>query len=121
MDKPFFSLFTEFDEGPASNTGQDVFDPAEIDITDLVTALGDEQFMQLTFSSLSTAAHAQLLRKCDLLGHGGIGFFGSVEPCPRDGDRPGRKPTGLRRACRMPLDCAEAEGGRKEKSGEEAP
>jgi len=37
MDEAVLFAFTDVDEGRI-DTGQDVFDPAEIDITDLVTA-----------------------------------------------------------------------------------
>mgnify|MGYP006065177223 CR=1 FL=1 len=66
MNKPVLLTFTDVDEGRI-NSGEDILDSAEINITDLVTTLGNDQFINPFIGE--HRSDAQLLRDDNLLGH----------------------------------------------------
>ena len=69
--------FADVDESGV-DTGEHILDGAEIDITDLVATLGDDQFVDPFVAE--HRRDPQVLSDDDLLGHGK--FMGSGEPCP---------------------------------------
>ena len=66
MNKPVLLTFTDVDEGRI-NAGEDILDSAEINITDLITTLGNDQFINPFIGE--HRSDAQLLRDDNLLGH----------------------------------------------------
>ena len=68
MDEAIFLTFANVDEGRI-NAGQHIFNGAEIDVTNLIAALGHNQFIN-TFVG-EHCSDSQLLGNDDLLGHGG--------------------------------------------------
>ena len=67
MDEAIFLTFANVDEGRI-NAGQHIFNGAEIDVTNLIAALGHNQFIN-TFVG-EHCGDSQLLGNDDLLGHG---------------------------------------------------
>ena len=68
MDEAIFLTFANIDEGRI-NARQHIFNGAEIDVTNLIAALGHNQFIN-TFVG-EHCGDSQLLGNDDLLGHGG--------------------------------------------------
>ena len=66
VNKPVLLTFTDVDEGRI-NTGEDVLDSAEINIANLVSTLGNDQFINPFIGE--HRSDAQLLRDDTLLGH----------------------------------------------------
>ena len=77
MNEAVLFAFADVDESGV-DTGEHVLDGAEIDITDLVATLGDDQFVDPFVAE--HRRDPQVLSDDDLLGHGK--FLGSGEPCP---------------------------------------
>ena len=66
VDEPILFAFSNVDEG-CINAGENVLNGAEVDVTDLVTTLGNDQFINSFIGEHSR--DAQLLRDDNLLGH----------------------------------------------------
>ena len=67
MDEAILLALADVHKG-GINTGQHVFDGAEVDIADLVAALGDDEFVDPFVAE--HRGDTQVLSDDDLLGHG---------------------------------------------------
>ena len=76
VNKPVLFTFANIDEGGV-DAGEHIFDGAEVDVADLVAALGHHQLIDTLVGE--HCGYAQLLGDDDLLGHG-ESLFGSVSP-----------------------------------------
>ena len=66
MNETVLLTFTDVDEGRI-NTGQDIFNRAEIDVPDLITTLGNDEFINPFIRQ--HRRDPQLLRDDNVLGH----------------------------------------------------
>ena len=85
VNEPVLFAFANVDEGGV-DAGEHIFDGAEVDVADLVAALGHHQLIDTLVGE--HCGDAQLLGDDDLLGHG-ESLFGSVSPAS-GGRRNGR-------------------------------
>ena len=67
MNKAILFAFTNIDKG-SINAGENIFNGAQVHITNLVTALGNHQLINPFV--VENCSDAQLLGDDDLLGHG---------------------------------------------------
>ena len=77
VDETVLLAFADVDEG-GIDPRQHVFDGSEIDVADLVTALGDDQFIDAFV--VEHCGDPQLLSDDDLLGHGGVSALRGALP-----------------------------------------
>ena len=67
MNEAVFLTFPDVDEGSV-NAWEHIFDGSEVDVTDLITTLGNDQLIDAVIGE--HCCDSQLLRDDDVLGHG---------------------------------------------------
>ena len=109
VNEPVLFTFANIDEGGV-DAGEHIFDGAEVDVADLVAALGHHQLIDTLVGE--HCGNAQLLGDDDLLGHG-ESLFGSVSPASG-----GRKDGRGERRWTGPMAGQDLSGGSTRRAGD---